>query len=121
MQFELLSAETEKLLKTIIEKKNQGESDYWEKTFEALSEEDDVVIRSQFRELKNRGMIDIFWADNCPAEITLLNDGKFYFQEKEHFLREKNKERRVQWVQALLSGVVGAVITVIVEKIIGII
>lgn len=59
-----LTKSAEKLLKEILTHRLSNgmcDSEYWRDRFELLSEADDVIIRSLFKELKDAGMISITW------------------------------------------------------------
>lgn len=81
----LLSKNTEKLLKEILDHRLENglcDIDYWEKRFRSLSIGDDRIIRSQFKELMGAEMISVRWADNYPYIMGVLSNGNSYFEEK---------------------------------------
>lgn len=81
-----LSDRTEQLLKEILEHRLDSgmcDSNYWAERFESLSDADDVVIRSCFKQLKDAEMIAVQWEDNYPYYMVVLEGGLSYFQEKE--------------------------------------
>lgn len=77
---------TEKLLLQIMEHCNeQGicDVDYWENRFETLSSVEDELLRDQFKELKDAGLVNTAWASDVPYQISIKNKGYEYFKTKE--------------------------------------
>ena len=69
---------TEKLLLQIMEHCNeQGicDVDYWENRFETLSSVEDELLRDQFKELKDAGLVNTAWASDVPYQISIKNKG----------------------------------------------
>lgn len=73
-----LSKEAEAVLKEIIE--NESVPDYWKYRFENLNKRDDAILRGCFKELREKDMISVGWADNYPYQINILKDGYLYEQ-----------------------------------------
>lgn len=87
--FEPLSPNCEKLLTEILEHRDtQGNCDlsYWAKRFDSLSFKDDSILRSQFKTLKDRNMISVFWSES-PYILVVLEEGLSYFEKKEKLQR----------------------------------
>ena len=74
--FEKLSNEAYELLGEILE--HETEKDYWETRFKGLSNRDDTILRGCFKELREKNMISVNWADNIPYRIQVLKDGYLY-------------------------------------------
>lgn len=88
---EYLSKPAENILKEIIEHRYENgncDTSYWQKKFESLSQSDDALIRSYFKELREYDAIKVGWADNYPYIIFVLGKGLSYFDEK------KREEKR---------------------------
>lgn len=77
-----LSPQAESLLEEIIDLQKLPKPDYWKKRFDKLSFDEDVRLRSVFRELHNCRFIDTRWADNIPYTIQVFNDGYNYIESK---------------------------------------
>lgn len=76
-----ISAEAARVLYEILA--HESEENYWEKRFDNLSPRDDAILRGCFKELKDRNMISVKWADDCPYYIQVLKDGYLYEQHLE--------------------------------------
>ena len=74
--FEKLSNEAYELLDEILE--HETEKDYWKTRFKELSNRDDTILRGCFKELREKNMISVNWADNIPYRIQVLKDGYLY-------------------------------------------
>ena len=74
--FEKLSNEAYELLGEILE--HETEKDYWKTRFKGLSNRDDTILRGCFKELREKNMISVNWADNIPYRIQVLKDGYLY-------------------------------------------
>lgn len=88
-----LSRRAESLLREILENRDENgncDMNYWENRFAGLSVAEDDVLRSIFKQLKDKEMIDVFWADDIPNYIVVLEKGVSYFEE-----RECNKEKNL--------------------------
>lgn len=82
-----LSKKAEDLLTEILEHRNEkGNCDiqYWKQRFDALTVEEDMVLRSLFKELKDNDLIKILWADDVPYILVVLGKGLTYFETKEN-------------------------------------
>lgn len=80
-----LSKKSEELLQEILDHRldsGMGDTEYWEKRLKSVSSAEEIIIRSQFKELKEAEMISVYWADNYPCFLSLLSNGIFYFEEK---------------------------------------
>ena len=87
-----LSKREESLLSEILkntDENNNCDLNYWENRFSELNFAEDCVLRSSFAQLKNKGMIDVFWADDIPNYIVVLEKGLSYFEERD-FYKEKD-------------------------------
>ena len=118
---ERLSIGAETLLKEIISHhnvNNNSDTAYWRTRFENMSYDENFVIRSQFQELEEQRMISVFWADNIPAEIQLLNNGWAYEADCKRQEKDKQSEQKSEFWRTLIVGVISAIIGVIVGKII---
>jgi hypothetical protein len=83
-----ITKKAEELLKEILEHRNENgicDSQYWKDRFEFLSADEDAILCSSFKKLKEANMISISWADDYPYIIRLLADGLAYFEEKKIF------------------------------------
>ncbi|GJM57541.1 hypothetical protein AAK706_05615 [Erysipelotrichaceae bacterium 66-17] len=80
-----LSKKSEELLQEILDHRldnGMGDTEYWKKRLKSVSSAEDIIIRSQFKELKEAEMISVYWADNYPCFLSLLSNGISYFEEK---------------------------------------
>lgn len=87
-----LSKREESLLSEILkntDENNNCDLNYWENRFSGLNFVEDCALRSSFAQLKNEGMIDVFWADDIPANIVVLAKGISYSKERD-FYKEKD-------------------------------
>ena len=87
-----LSKREESLLSEILkntDENNNCDLNYWENRFSGLNFSEDCALRSSFAQLKNKGMIDVFWADDIPNYIVVLEKGLSYFEERD-FYKEKD-------------------------------
>lgn len=96
---------------------NNPDTNYWRTRFENMSPDVDAVIRSQFQELKDRRMITVFWADNVPAEMQILNNGWAYGADIKKQENDKRTEKKREFWRTLIVGVISAIIGVIFGKI----
>lgn len=71
-----LSDEAEQILEDIL--LNQGNSDYWKNRFSGITRQRDAVLRGCFKELSDKGYINVQWADNIPYYIDVRKDGYTY-------------------------------------------
>lgn len=81
-----LTKDSEQLLKEI--KKHIHESEYWANKFSMLNSKGNTILRGCFKELKDKQMISVQWADNIPYNIVVLKDG--YLYEKMISMRSNN-------------------------------
>lgn len=112
MAFEALTPNGEKLLQEILAHRDNA-TKYWHERFDHLSGDEDVRIRSLFRELKEAGLIDTMWADNFPYHIVITDNGYTYTERKKADAKEKNKLSHREWRIAIASAIIGAVIGLI--------
>ncbi len=84
MKYQELSPQGEQLLAEIVDMKsqNEGNSRHLENRFDSLSWDEDSLLRSTFKELKDSGYITVQWADNIPYILNLTVDGVNYFDNK---------------------------------------
>ena len=81
-----LSLRAENLLREILEHRDSRgkcDTDYWKGRFEGLTVEEDALLRSLFKELREMDMISTSWGDNYPFTLILLANGLSYFEEKD--------------------------------------
>ena len=107
----------EKLLQEI--KAHLVDGQYWPKRFDGLSFQEDALLRSAFKDLKDREMISCQWADNAPYLLRVLIKGDSYFELKDEWEKEKQRESRKTWAIGLLSAFGGSALTIAVQLIIG--
>ena len=107
----------ERLLREI--KTQLSDREYWSKRFENLSRQDDSLLRSAFKDLKDREMVSCQWADNAPYLLCVLIKGDSYFELKDEWEKENRRENRKTWAIGLLSAFGGSVLTIAVQLIIG--
>ncbi|GAA6522771.1 hypothetical protein K440107A6_26390 [Lawsonibacter asaccharolyticus] len=121
MAFEYLTPNAEALLSEIlIHRDDKGNcfSEYWEKRFETLSFSDECILRSTFKELSDSDMISVQWAGNCPYHMVVLNAGISYEVQKKRHEQELKSTNRRAWVQCLISGLAGVILTLLVQSVI---
>lgn len=87
MSFAKLSEEAENLLMEILE--HEPDNDYWKVRFDNLSNRDDIILRGCLKELQEKGLISVQFADNYPYLITILRDGYLY---EKHLANEEKNE-----------------------------
>lgn len=95
MDFIKLPENSEKLLLELIQADNPVQM--LGVRFEQASQRDDDELRGMLRELRERGYINVQWADNVPYYLTLNNSARTYKeqlaeyedQKTVHFLQEK--------------------------------
>ena len=95
MDFIKLPANSEKLLLELLQADNPVQM--LGVRFEQASQRDDDELRGMLRELRERGYINVQWADNVPYYLTLNNSARTYKeqlaeyedQKTVHFLQEK--------------------------------
>jgi len=97
MYFNEVSPQAENLLEDIIELKNKklNESEYWNDRFDNLDFDEEVIFRSLFKELRESDLINVTWADNIPYMLNITNKGKTYFEMKERYEQEMEKQRSI--------------------------
>ena len=115
MNYHELSPQGEKLLKEIIELKNNNidNIEHWNTRFESLSGNEEDLLRSTFSELRENDYINTQWADNIPYFLSITVDGHNYFINKKKFERESRKLSHREWKIAIISSVIGACIGLI--------
>ena len=121
MAFEYLTPNAEALLNEIlIHRDDKGNclSEYWETRFETLPFSDECILRSTFKELSDSDMISVQWADNCPYHMIVLNAGISYEVQKKRHEQELKSTNRRAWVQCLISGLAGVILTLLVQSVI---
>lgn len=80
---EKLTKNGEDLLKEILEHRSQDgicDIEYWRMRLDKLSFQEEVLIRSVFKELTDAEMISIKWASNLPYILIVLSKGIQYFE-----------------------------------------
>lgn len=116
MIFEPLSSNAEKLLAEVLKHRLENgmfDISYWKNRFSGLNLEEDTRIRSLFKELSDEEIINIGWADGVPYYILLSDKGFCYFEEKKAERRRQKKLSRREWLIAIVSAAVGAIIGLI--------
>ena len=81
-----LSKRAEEILREIIlnrDSKGNCNTNYWKERFENLPAQEEMILRSLFKELCEADMISVAWADDYPYLLMLLGNGFAYFEEKE--------------------------------------
>lgn len=84
-----MNIKTRKLLRKIKQQKElntEEQLEYWRGELENNSNEEEL-LRNRFKELKEEGMINVFWADDLPQYISVTEKGMSYC-----YLLEKGKE-----------------------------
>ena len=117
---ERLSIGAENLLEEIIAHRNENnnpDTNYWRIRFKNMGLDASAVIRSQFSELQEQRMISVFWANNCPCEMKILNNGWAYGADVKKQENDKRSEQKSEFWRTLLVGVISAIIGVILGKI----
>lgn len=95
MDFIKLPANSEKLLLELLQADNPVQM--LGVRFEQASQRDDDELRGMLKELRERGYINVQWADNVPYYLTLNNSARTYkeqlaeyeAQKTVHFSQEK--------------------------------
>lgn len=119
---ESLTSGSEQLLTEILDHCNQSgtpDPEYWEKRFENLSDSEDSIFRSQFKELENKEMISVEWADDVPYYINILNNGKSYSSEIKKQQKQARSERRVNLFWQFVIDLMIAIISFLLGKYFG--
>ena len=55
--------------------KNENKNWYWVKSFSDLSVYEDIMLRACFKELKEKGLIDVKWVNNLSYILIVLREG----------------------------------------------
>lgn len=119
---ERLSSGSEQLLKSIIKERIDGKCnlDYWKNRFENLPFEEDLALRSQFKELKDNGYISCSWADNVPFKLVVLSKGLDYKSQKTKEYVKKVGSFMNSWLQVIVGALLGAIGGALLQKYFGI-
>ena len=88
-KYEQLSPEAAAVLSDII--MHEREPNYWDHRFEGISRKEESILGC-FKELKEKHMIAVLWADNIPYEIEILKDGYLY-EDHVKEMKEKHKSK----------------------------
>lgn len=91
---ENISNEALKLLEDII--KNENSTQYWEERFKNLSIKEDGILRGCFKELKEKGLIDVKWADNLPYIIVVSKEGYLYYENLDSSVEETQFDKEMK-------------------------
>ena len=98
--------------------------DYWRQRFENLNHAEDASLRSMFKELIDAELIRVFWADDYPYNMVVLNKGLTYFEEKkkkeEQDRRQKNSDRLHNFILLFVGAILTGIITYILFHFFGI-
>ena len=81
-----LTKKAEELLREILDHRLENgkcDTNYWKNKFEEYSVEEDAIVRSFFKELREADMISVSWYDDYPEVLLLLERGISYFEEKD--------------------------------------
>lgn len=119
--FDYLTPNAETLLDEVLSHRDAAgncNSDYWENRFKDLSFVEDSLLRSTFKELIDREMIFVGWAEDYPDCMAVLNLGEAYSIQKERYEKAQNSTVRRTWIQCLISGIVGVLLTLLVQNVI---
>ena len=73
-----LPSNSERLLRDLIDSSNPTEC--LAGKFKNISYQKDEELRGIIRELKDKGYIDVLWADDLPYHVTLNNSARTYFE-----------------------------------------
>lgn len=87
----VISKSTEKLLIEMYKHKDNV-ADYISGLFKNADTKEDARLRSRLKELRENGMVDIFWADNMPYIANLTHVAEDYIEENELIIKEFNSE-----------------------------
>jgi len=86
--FDRLPSNERDELRKILDSENPVEM--LQKRFENISFKEEGILRGILASLCNAQLIDIFWADDVPQELTITNWGRTYF-EREEYNEENSK------------------------------
>mgnify|MGYP001058251048 CR=1 FL=1 len=84
---EKLSRRSEEILREILDHRDEKENcdtGYWKKRFEDAHGAEEMLLRSQFKELIESEMISVGWGDDYPYIMYVLSNGISYFEEKQN-------------------------------------
>lgn len=98
--FEELTDEAYELLVDIL--KHENEEDYWKNRFDGVSNREDAILRGCFKELREKNMVSVNWADNIPYYIQVLKDGYLYEKRKREIDEKSSGEKRKMKAYELL-------------------
>ena len=87
MDFIKLPENSEKLLLELIQADNPVQM--LGVRFEQASQRDDDELRGMLRELRERGYINVQWADNVPYYLTLTNSAGSYREQLAEYEAQK--------------------------------
>ncbi len=116
---EKLSIGAAHLLNEIIDNRNDNnlpDMAYWDNRFKRMTVDADDVTRSQFKELIDKKMISVFWADNKPYEMKILNDGWAYDADTKREEAKEKTEKQNEFWRTLIVGIICAIIGVLAGK-----
>ena len=113
MIFEPLSPNAEQVLKDILAHRYENgniDSSYWEDRFAGLEYDEDIRLRSLFKELEDEEMIHASWASDTVYMLTVFDKGYSYFENKKIYEKEKKRLSRREWSIAIIAAIIGALI-----------
>lgn len=111
MEFKLLAKSEEELLKELLDHRDR---DYWYERFKKVesSFDEDAILRGNFKELINAGMITVCWADGYNFETNITHKGLTYFANK----KEYQKDKLVDSVKAGVRDIAVDVVSEVISK-----
>jgi len=87
MDYVNVSKEAISLLLEIVD--HEKDSNYWSGRFGELDHREDTILRGCFKELREKNLVNVLWADNYPYNVAVLNDG-YVMQEQVRKMNEEN-------------------------------
>lgn len=93
MTFEKLSQKSKKLLDEILHSDNPA--NFLIEKFTGISHKEDEELRSIIKELRIKGYINVWWADNVPYRVIINNSARTYNEQLEEYEQGKLKKQVV--------------------------
>ena len=92
MAFHKLPSNSKQLLDDLLQAENPSEMLC--RRYDSLCRKAQDELHGVIRELCEEGYIDVFWADNLPCEVAILNPARTYHERLAEYEAEKNRSQQ---------------------------
>ena len=92
MAFHKLPSNSKQLLDDLLQAENPSEMLC--RRYDSLCGKAQDELHGVIRELCEEGYIDVFWADNLPCEVAILNPARTYHERLAEYEEEKNRSQQ---------------------------